>query len=254
MDKYPDLLEDSVWSATNSDYALFVPVKSKDNSIFKKDLLGVKQLEMVKLVQQSWVEEGTNVDLCIRPYLRHNVSNTISVDDWQEVANYIWDNQKWIAGVSLLAHSGDKIYNQAPFTETISAPQIIEKYGDAALLVSGLVVDGLHLFDNNLWGACDYLLDKDRYLKLDGTRTQVLLKKDWLKRAKKFASRNFDSLEDLVFCMKDVHLFHKWMKTEKMMRNLNIEDILASIIPEYIEVDTIGSVACAGGSCEITAL
>lgn len=254
MEKYPDLLEDSVWSATNSDYALFVPVKAKENSIFKRDLLGVKQLEMVKLVQQSWVESGTNVELCIRPYLRHNVSNTISVDDWKEVADYIWENQSWIAGVSLLAHSGDKVYNQAPFTETLSAPQILDKYGDAALLVSGLVVDGLHLFDNNLWKACDYLMDKDKYLKLDGTRTQVLLKKDWLKRAKKFASRNFDSVEDLVFCMKDVHLFHKWLKTEKLMRNLNIEDVLASIVPEYIEVDTIGSVACAGGACEVTAL
>lgn len=254
MEKYPDLLEDSVWSATNADYALFVPVKSKENSIFKNDLLGVKQLEAVKLVQQSWVEEGTNVDLCIRPYLRHNVSNTITVDNWEEVANYIWENQQWLAGISLLSHTGDKIYNQAPFTEVLSAPQIIEKYGDAALVVSGLIVDGLHLFDNNLWKACDYLLDKDKNLKLDGTRTQVLLKKDWLKRAKKFASRNFDSTEDLVFCMKDVHLFHKWLKTEKMMRNLNIEETLANIAPEYIDVDSLGAMACAGGACEIVAL
>jgi ribonucleoside-diphosphate reductase alpha chain len=254
MDKYPDLLEESVWSATNADYALFIPVKSKDGSIYKKDLLGVKQLEAVRLVQQSWVEAGTNVEACIQPYLRHNVSNTISVDNWDEVSQYIWDNQNWIAGISLMAHTGDKIYNQAPFTEVLNPTEIIARYGDAALLASGLIVDGLHLFDNNLWRACDYLLDKEKRLPLDGTRTQVLLKKDWLKRAKKFASRFFDSMEDLVFCMKDVHLFHKWMKTEKMMRNIDIEDILANIEPEYTDVSTLGAVACAGANCEITSL
>ena len=253
MEKYPDLLEESVWSATNADYALFIPIKAKDGSIFKKDLLGVKQLDMVKLVQNSWVESGTNVDLCIQPYLRHNVSNTISVDNWEEVADYIWDNQSWIAGISLLPHTGDKIYNQAPFTETLSPNEIIKKYGDAALLVSGLIVDGLHLFDDNLWKACDYLSDKDKNMPLEGTRTQVLLKKDWLKRAKKFATR-FDSMEDLVYCMKDVHLFHKWMKTERIMRNINIEELLANIEPEYVDVDTLGSVACAGSNCEITSL
>jgi ribonucleoside-triphosphate reductase (thioredoxin) len=250
MEKYPDLLEESVWSATNADYALFVPIKAKEGSIFKKDLLGVKQLDMVKLVQNSWVEAGTNVDLCIQPYLRHNVSNTISVDNWDEVAQYIWDNQSWIAGISLLPHTGDKIYNQAPFTETLSPTEIIKKYGDASLLVSGLIVDGLHLFDDNLWKACDYLLDREKTMPLEGTRTQVLLKKDWLKRAKKFATR-FESMEDLVYCMKDVHLFHKWMKTERIMRNINIEELLANIEPEYVDVDTLGSVACSGQNCEI---
>ena len=251
-DKFPDLLEESVWSATNADYALFIPIKSKEGSIFKRDLLGVKQLEMVRLVQQSWVESGTNIDLCIEPYLRHNVSNTISVDKWEEVAEYIWKNQSWIAGISLLAHTGDKIYNQAPFTETLSATEIIKKYGDAALLVSGLIVDSLQYFDNNLWRACDYLMDKEKSLSLDGTRTQVLLKKDWLKRAKRFSSRNFSSISDMVYCMKDVHLFHKWLRVEKIVKNINIEDILANIEPEYVDMDTMGAVACSGGACEIT--
>jgi len=251
FEKYPDLLEESVWSSTGADWALFVPIKAKDGSIFKKDLLGVKQLEMVKLVQQSWVEFGTDVDLCIEPYLRHNVSNTISVDDWDGVADYIWDNQKWLAGISLLSHTGDKIYNQAPFTEVLSPDRILDRYGNASMLVSGLIVDGLQYFDNNLWKACDYLLDSDKSLPLEGTRTQIILRKDWLKRAKRFGIRNFESLNDLVFCMKDVHLWHKWMKTERIMKNISIEDILCRIKPEYLEVDQLGAVACSGGACEI---
>lgn len=251
FEKYPDLLEESVWSSTGADWALFVPIKAKDGSIFKKDLLGVKQLEMVKLVQQSWVEFGTDVDLCIEPYLRHNVSNTISVDDWDGVADYIWDNQEWLAGISLLSHTGDKVYNQAPFTEVLSPDRILGRYGNASMLVSGLIVDGLQYFDNNLWKACDYLLDSDKSLPLEGTRTQIILRKDWLKRAKRFGIRNFESLNDLVFCMKDVHLWHKWMKTERIMRNISIEDVLCRIKPEYLEVDQLGAVACSGGACEI---
>jgi ribonucleoside-diphosphate reductase alpha chain len=249
-EKYPDLIEESVWSSTDADYALFIPIKAKTDSIFKSDLLGVKQLEAVKLVQQSWVEYGTNVDLCIEPYLRHNVSNTVSVDDWEEVAEYIWENQQWFAGISLMANVGDKVFNQAPFTKVLVPTEIIAQYGDSAIVVSGLIVDGLHLFENNLWKACDYI--QNRTMSIEGTRTQVLLKKDWLLRAKKFAKKYFDSTDELVFCMKDVHLFHKWLKTEKLLRNIDIEDILQNIKPEYVDMDTMGAVACAGGACEIT--
>lgn len=248
-EKYPDLIGESVWSATNADFALFVPVKAKPDSIFKKDLLGIKQLEAVKLVQQTWVEYGTNVESCIEPYLRHNVSNTVSVDNWEEVSEYIWDNQQWFAGISLISHVGDKVYNQAPFTEVLTPTEIIEKYGDSSLVVSGLIVDGLHLFENNLWKACDFILNRN--MILDGTRTQVLLKKDWLQRAKKFAKRYFNSTAELVFCMKDVHLFHKWLKTEKIMKNIDIEEILQNTKPDYTEVDTLGAMSCHGGACEI---
>jgi hypothetical protein len=50
--KYPDLVEDSVWSSTNADYALFIPVKADRKTKFKSELLGVKQLEYVKPVLQ----------------------------------------------------------------------------------------------------------------------------------------------------------------------------------------------------------
>ena len=251
FDKYPDLMEESVWSATNADYALFIPVVAKKDSIFKHELLGIKQLEAVKLVQQTWVEEGTNIDLCIEPYLRHNVSNTVSVDNWDDVTEYIWENQRWFAGISLMANSGDKAYNQAPFTKVLLPTEIIEQYGDAALVVSGLIVDGLHLFENNLWKACDAISSRDTII--DGTRTQVLLKKDWLLRAKKFGKKYFKNTDELISCMKDVSLYHKWMKTEKMIKNLEIEDILKNIKPEYVDADTLGAVACSGpGGCDIT--
>ena len=149
-----------------------------------------------------------------------------------------------------MANTGDKVFNQAPFTKVLMPAEIIAQYGDSALVVSGLIVDGLHLFENNLWKACDYI--KNRTMVIDGTRTQVLLKKDWLLRAKKFAKKNFESLDELVFCMKDVHLFHKWMNTEKLLKNLDIEDILQNIKPEYVDMDLLGAVACSSVQFEIT--
>ena len=93
--------------------------------------LVLKQLEYVKLAQQYWVEYGTNVALCVDKNLRHNVSNTITVDDWDEVEQYLFDNRKYFAGVSLLSSMGDKAYPQAPFTEVLTADEILTKYGSA---------------------------------------------------------------------------------------------------------------------------
>jgi ribonucleoside-diphosphate reductase alpha chain len=251
-DKYPDLIEDSVWSSTNADYALFIPIKADKKTMLKEDLLGIKQLEYVKLVQQHWVENGTNKDLCLIPSVRHNVSNTITVDNWEEVQEYIWDNKKWFSGISLLPHYGDKVFNQAPFTEVLEVDEIIEKYGHASMFVSGMIVDALHLFDNNLWKACDYLVNDS--LPIDGTRQSVLLKKDWISKAKKFSKKYFSGIQELTFCMKDVHLAHKWMKTSTSIRNLDVAPILTMIKPEYVEVNKFSAVACSGNSCEITYL
>jgi len=250
--KYPDLIEESVWSSTNADYALFVPMKADKKTILKEDCLGVKQLEYVKLVQQHWVETGTNENLCIIPEVRHNVSNTITVDDWEEVKEYIWDNKKWFSGISLMANHGDKIFNQAPFTEVLEVDEIIEKYGHASMFVSGLIVDALHLFENNLWKACDYLLNDE--LPIEGTRQSVLLKKDWISKAKKFGKKHFADVQELTFCVKDVHLAHKWMKTNNSIRNLDVAPILEKIKPEYVDINKFSAVACSGGSCELTSL
>ena len=93
---FPEMVEDSVWSKNGSDAVIAFPLVSKEGSIYKSDLLGVKQLEYVKKAQQVWVEYGTNVELCTDPRLRHNVSNTISVDNWDEVTQYLYANRQCI--------------------------------------------------------------------------------------------------------------------------------------------------------------
>lgn len=154
----PDMFEDSVWSANKSDWVVSFPIEASPKAKFKSELEGVKQLEYVLKVQQSWIEAGTRLERCVHPKLRHNVSNTINVDNWGEVADYIFENRKYLAGVSLLSSSGDKDYNQAPFTAVFTSKEMLKEYGDSVVFASGLIVDGLQAFDNNLWLACDTAL------------------------------------------------------------------------------------------------
>ena len=154
----PKMVDESVWSSNKTDYVISFPITNNNDNIFKDELNGVKLLEFVKLTQENWVEEGTNIELCVDKNTRHNVSNTIIVDDWDKVENFIYENRKSFAGISLLPMTGDKDYNQAPFTTVLTAKELVKKYGDATIFASGLIVDGLNIFNNNLWLACDTIL------------------------------------------------------------------------------------------------
>ena len=244
----PLMVEKSVWSANGTDYVVSFPIQSKDRSIYKDQLLGVKQLEYVKLAQQHWVEHGTNIELCVDKALRHNISNTITVDDWDAVEQYIFDNKDWFAGISLLSAMGDKAYAQAPFTEVITSDKIMQLYGDGGLFASGLIVDALHAFNQNLWQACDTVMGFG--VKLSSSDSADLLKRDWVRRAEKFAVNYFDGdMQKMTFCLKDCYNLHKWFSIKKGLTQIDFSAELSQ--PRYTEIDTIGSAGCAGGVCEI---
>lgn len=243
----PVMVEPSVWSNTGTDYVVSFPVETKEGSIVKEDLLGVKQLEYVKLAQQYWVEYGTNVELCVDKNLRHNVSNTITVDDWDEVEQYLFDNRKYFAGVSLLSSMGDKAYPQAPFTEVLTADEILAKYGSAGMLASGLIVDALSAF-GSLWKATDTLNGWGEKLSVDGK--EDLLKRDWIRRAKKFSKNYFnaDNLE-MSNCLKDCYNLHKWLSIQGSMKDISFSEALTE--KTFVDVSGLGAQACSGNACEI---
>ena len=223
------------------------PIISGKSAIFKKDLLGVKQLEYVKLAQQVWIEEGTNLPACVDKTLRHNISNTISVDSWDEVEEYIYQNRYSFAGVSLMAGAGDRAYVQAPFTEVFTAEQLLKMYGTGVLFASGLVVDGNHAFKGNLWTACATVEGFGVDLSVEDSSN--LLQRDWVRRAKQFAAAYFENeLTPCLNCLKDVFNLHKW---EGITRKLKPIVFAAELNQQvYTEVDTMGAVACSGDACE----
>ena len=251
VDNMGFLLEESVWSSTKSDYVVFVPVENPKVGLFKKDMKGIKHLELIKLVQQHWVNAGTNHELCAYQGVNHNTSCTVIIDDKDAIVDYIWEERDFFTAVSFMSDYGDKDFNQAPFTSVLNLEDIIDQYGKGSILASGLIIDGLHYFNQNLWLACDTLLD--RSITLTGTREQVLLKEYWLSRAKKFAKNYFKGdMKKMVYCLKDVHLFYKWETITRQFKEVNFGEILDR--PQYKDISDFAAQACSGGSCEITSI
>ena len=171
----PKAVEPSVWSANGTDMVVTflceVPVGAKT----KNQVGALELLENVKLTQQNWVEAGTRYDYNSMSWLRHNVSNTINIkpDEWEDVTNQIYRNRKYYAGISMLPMSGDKDYPQAPFCGVLNEMEIVRKYGKGSMMASGLIVDGLREFDNNLWAACDCVLDIGEILSVERLHDKI---------------------------------------------------------------------------------
>lgn len=244
----PEILEESVWSSTNSDYVVYSPCENPEGTLYKDEMQGVKHLKLIELVQNSWVSEGKRKERCYNPTSMHNVSNTVIIDNKEEIVDYIFEHQDNFTAVSFLSLFGDKDYNQAPFTSVLDTKEIIEKYGDGAIFMAGLIVDGLHYFNGDLWSATSHVANNE--LQIVGSREQTLLKKDWIRRVKQYSKNYFKGdLSKTIYCMKDVHLWHKWNTINRNFKLIDYPSILTK--PNYLDVDTLGAIACSGGACEI---
>jgi ribonucleoside-diphosphate reductase alpha chain len=258
----PKHVEQSVWSANGTDKVVTFCIETSDEALTKDTVNALKLLDFVKLTQANWVDAGRVLDRCAASFLRHNVSNTINIqpDEWADVEAYIYDNRDYFAGISLLSHSGDKDYPQAPFCQVFTPGEIIDMYGDGSLMASGLIVDGLHAFKNNLWAACDCALGIGEELKqpvydaasFDGYREKhdaFIAKTDWVRRARKFADNYFGGdIKRMTYCLKDVNNWKQWCDLNRVYQPVDW-----SLLHE--DSDTTKSVvldaACAGGKCEV---
>ncbi len=247
----PVLLENSVWSATNKDWAVFIPIEEKEESITKDEITDIEFAKHIQTVYQNWVLPGTNFHLGYSNRVTHNVSNTITVEDWDAVFDFIYENKESFCGLSMLPATGDKVFKQAPFTKVLSFDELVKEYGDSIIFASGLIIDALHAFEDDLWDACEAVKNKD--FKLTGDRFSLLIKKDIVRRIKKF-SKNYhkNNINHTISCLKDVHLFHKWKTINREFKNIDFTTI--DLKPTYTSVSELGGVACSGpnGSCEIT--
>src|SRR6056300_746524 len=243
----PYMVEESVWSAGGTDVVVSFPILPQVGSYFKDNLLGVKHLELVKKAQKYWVVAGTNEDLCADEGVRHNVSNTIIVNDWDDVEKYVFENRYSFSGISFLAPTGDKDYNQAPNTAVITADEMVAKYDQGAIFASGMVVDAMKVFDN-LWIACSTAQGMGENLSLESSENSA--KKDWVRRFERFAENYLDGdMKKTEYCLKDAYLLHKWNKIQKSLKPVDWESDLTEQV--FTDVDTMGAAACAGGACEI---
>lgn len=287
----PVMVRPSVYNKEGESVISF-PVELDNNVLTSEDSSALDFLKLVKLTKEHWIEVGTNLD---HPFykeypemkdLRMNVSNTCTVKDseWEEVREYVWNNRDIFSGISFLPKGGDLIYPQAPYTSVLDEKELAERYGAGAILAGGLIVDGLAVFNDDLWLACDVamgrnnhhliLTDKDisdfilSHLK-DGkllvevngvmisdvnaisSHLQSIVDKkvDWVRRFKNFATKYLDGdLSRTEFCLKHVSLFHRWQKL-KGMKHVDWESV--SWNEEWVDAGSTVAQACSGGTCEL---
>lgn len=116
----PHACEESVWSTNRTDDVITFCVEAPDDAITNDDVSAIEMLKIVKLVQENWVLPGTARPES-SPGLYHNVSNTINVaaDEWDEVADFIFENKDYFTGISMLPKSTN-VYQQAPHQQIAS--------------------------------------------------------------------------------------------------------------------------------------
>lgn len=78
------------------------PIKAPEEAATRDDFTAIELLEIFKTYSEHWTD--------------HNPSITINVrdDEWDEVAEWVYDNFKYIVGVSFLPYDGGT-YVQAPY-------------------------------------------------------------------------------------------------------------------------------------------
>ena len=245
----PNAVEKSVWSANGTDDVIVFCVEVPDGSKTKNQVDAITLLDHVKLTQQHWVSSGKRPERCTQNWLTNNVSNTINVkeEEWDDVANYIYDNRKHFAGISLLPMRGDLDYPQAPFVAVHAPKELVSIYGDGVLMASSLIVDGLRIFKNDLWKACSYVLNPDSESdqeKLENSEQKL----DWSRRVKQFAVRYLENdVRKCCYLMKEVSNWKKWCDLNREYKDVDY----SNLIEEEDNTTLLQEVACAGGKCEV---
>ncbi len=263
----PRAVEQSMWKDTDEIVTFCVEVE--DGAKVKNNIKAIELLDYVKLTQQNWVASGRVKDRCAKPWLMHNVSNTITVEDheWDDVARYIFDNQKFFAGISLLSHTGDLDFPQAPMCTVHTQSEIAKMYGPGVLFLDGLIDRGHDAFDN-LFDACSALMGMGKPLSeplppqdelyvedritAEGVYAtlcdQYKAQQDWIAESKEMATNYFDGdMKQLTYAMKEVENWWTWCELTRTYKDVDY----TSMVEEEDTTKPMQEWACSGGSCSL---
>ncbi len=279
----PKAVQPNIFKPT-TDKKIFFPIEESEDTLLRSDLAGLKLLEYVKLVQQSWVIPGMTD---MNSPIKNNVSNTVDVpnDQWDVVRDWVWENQDYIAGVTFLSSYGDMDLPQAPMCRVATPEEILREYGVGSMFASGLVVEAIEVF-GDLWKACesaqgrgeqlfvsdqalvDYLHKNDldeatiteeerKHIlatlnaKLNDKVENLAAKRDIVRRIIKFAGNycrgDVYKAVNLLKSVNNLHLFEVLKKTYKPV-DWKLVDFGGK---RYANADEQASQSCVGGACEI---
>ena len=280
----PKAVQPNIFKPT-TDKKIFFPIEESEETLLRSELAGLKLLEYVKLVQQSWVIPGMTD---MNSPIKNNVSNTVDVpnDQWDVVRDWVWENQDYIAGVTFLSSYGDMDLPQAPMCRVATPEEILREYGVGSMFASGLVVEAIEVF-GDLWKACesaqgrgeqlfvsdhalvDYLQKNDldeatiteeerKHIlatlnaKLNDKVENLAAKRDIVRRIIKFAANycrgDVYKAVNLLKSVNNLHLFELLKKTYKPV-DWKMVDFGGK---RYANADEQASQSCVGGACEIS--
>lgn len=237
----PEACAESVWSANGTDDVIRFPVEYE--GIVEGDVSAVEFLSHVRTLQEHWVLPGTKHARCVQPWLTHNVSNTVRVEDgeWDDVAASLFAHQKLHAGVSFISAFGDRDYEQAPYTAVYTATEREAMYGKLATsAVTTRLVQQARKHFRSLWDACDYALGK-----WPEQKEPTISQRCWVENFNAYAGE-FRSREQATYCLKDAWNAAEYERITEVFRPVDY-----SRMREVVSgVQMVGEVACVGGQCE----
>jgi ribonucleoside-diphosphate reductase alpha chain len=128
----PHMVEESVYDPHGRTEVITFPVEGPEFGIYRDDIDAVTHLDYIRQVQLNWVQAGRRHE-DHSPGLHHNVSCTVTVraDEWDAVAERIWEHRDSFTGIALLQDAGDKAYAQAP-REAVATTEDIQRWNQLA--------------------------------------------------------------------------------------------------------------------------
>jgi ribonucleoside-triphosphate reductase len=141
------------WDHNKDRRYMAFPYRSPEGAVVEADLTAVEMLEHIHIVQKNWIEPGQRPERCARPFLHHNVSNTVGVKEheWDDAMKFVFDRRHDFVGVSFFPEGGDKLFYLAPFTEVKEWETLDALYGrDAVKYAHGLIErapEGMNIWD-----------------------------------------------------------------------------------------------------------
>lgn len=122
------MVEESVYDPHGRTEVITFPVEGPEFGIYRDDVDALTHLDYIRKVQLNWVQAGRRHE-DHSPGLHHNVSCTVTLrsDEWDSVADRIWEHRDSFTGIALLQDAGDKAYAQAP-REAVATAEDIQRW------------------------------------------------------------------------------------------------------------------------------
>jgi ribonucleoside-diphosphate reductase alpha chain len=266
----PEAVELSAWSPTKTDEVVSFAIECDSVSLFKEDASAIDFLNLVKMIQTTWVKYGTSRPTSVEKAV-HNVSNTttVKITEWGEVSKYLYENQGTFCGLSFLSATGDYDYIQAPFQRVYELDQINEVYNVAKTQIEREYKEAqrqiksaynderlakLKEVTSLLEEAGKRIEDKEA-LEAECEMIDAVYQ-DFIKHNLEMQKNDLgDAEHDYLESMKSVHadweakysMYTLWQKLHSKRLKFDFD----SIIEDHDETEGIQEVACAGGACLI---